>query len=468
MVSGFKGARIVASAAALALTAQLGAVALSPGADALNGTVAATTRVHVRSEPTTKSRSLTILSPGQTVQAHGTTSGWTKVTWNGKTAYVYSKYLTLKNDDRIIDNGPTGPARTTANLNIRSGASTQGRVIAVARKGTTVTLTGRVSGAYSQVKWQGADRWAATRYLTVAPRNPNTPPATGSVQTTANLNMREGSSTRHRSAGIAPRGTVLATTGKIENGFQQVVWQGNSRWASTQYLRQVNENPGTPPRDPADPPRTQQRWATADLNVWLSSTSTQYNEVLPRGSELAVTGTIQNGRAEIVHKGARRWVTARYTSTTPPNNQNPPSEPPPNEIGPEPIKGGPRGRDLNRGYSRGLERVNPQMQRVAADVWARFPQIKTMYGWRQDTTPDHPAGRAIDVMIPGYKTEAGNKLGWEIALYYKKWADELGIKYIIFDQKIWNKERDAEGWRMMKSRGNDTANHLDHVHINSW
>ena len=32
------------------------------------------------------------------------------------------------------------------------------------------------------------------------------------------------------------------------------------------------------------------------------------------------------------------------------------------------------------------------------DVWDRFPQIKTQYGWRRDVTPDHPAGRAIDVI----------------------------------------------------------------------
>ncbi len=44
-------------------------------------------------------------------------------------------------------------------------------------------------------------------------------------------------------------------------------------------------------------------------------------------------------------------------------------------------------------------------------------------------------------------------------------ARQLKIKYVIWDQRIWNIERDREGWRFMASRGSDTANHKDHVHV---
>jgi hypothetical protein len=36
---------------------------------------------------------------------------------------------------------------------------------------------------------------------------------------------------------------------------------------------------------------------------------------------------------------------------------------------------------------------------------------------------------------------------------------------VIWDQHIWNIERNGEGWRFMASRGNPTANHKDHVHV---
>lgn len=123
---------------------------------------------------------------------------------------------------------------------------------------------------------------------------------------------------------------------------------------------------------------------------------------------------------------------------------------------------------LNRGSSSGLDYTNENTKKVIRHVWANYPQIKTMYGWRRDVTPDHPAGRAVDVMIPNWRTDSGILLGWEIALYYKAHASDFGIDYIIWDQRIWSVSRNSEGWRPMGDRGSHTSNHLDHVHINTY
>ncbi|MEO7849645.1 MAG: mucin-2 protein, partial [Arachnia sp.] len=64
--------------------------------------------------------------------------------------------------------------------------------------------------------------------------------------------------------------------------------------------------------------------------------------------------------------------------------------------------------------------------------------------------------------------KANNALGWEIANYFRQNASEFGISYIIFDQKIWSVARNREGWRSMADRGGDTANHVDHVHVNTY
>lgn len=121
---------------------------------------------------------------------------------------------------------------------------------------------------------------------------------------------------------------------------------------------------------------------------------------------------------------------------------------------------------LNRGYSSGLDQTNANVQAIVRDIWNRYPAIKTMYGWRQDVTPDHPAGRAVDVMIPSYSSNQA--LGWEIANYYKANASKYNINYIIFAQKIWSVQRSSEGWRLMADRGSDNANHYNHVHINTY
>lgn len=470
MKRAFKGLRIAAVATALALGLQMfGSLATGPGADAHNGAVRATTRVHVRAEPSTQSSSLTILNPGQQVTASGTTGGWTKVDWNGRTAYVFAKYLsTSGSETRVVASAAPSNSYTTANLNVRSGPGLEHRVVAVASKNTQLNLTGRISGAYTQVNYRAADRWVATRYLSVNTQSDSSQPnTTGSVQTNANLNLRVGASTANRTVGVVPSGTILPTTGREQTNFTEVVWQGNTRWAASRYLRSVSDDASSPAPTPTpELPKTTKRWATAVLNIWYENTGSRYQGELPRNSELAVTGVIENGRAQIVHNGAIRWVTSRYTTATDPTANGGVGSTPGNwDLTSPPITGGLRGTALNKGYSSGLERTNPSIQRIAADVWERFPEIRTQYGWRRDVTPDHPAGRAVDVMIPNYRNNKA--LGNAVAEYYRKHARALNISYIIWDQKIWSVARDREGWRAMASRGSDSANHLDHVHINS-
>ncbi len=457
-----KGLRVGAAAAALTMGMQLfGSLALGPGAEALQGTVRATTRVHVRAKPTTASASLTILDRGANVVATGTTGSWTKVRWRGRTAYVYSKYLTSNTSGTAAKVTQTrrGTMRTTANLNVRTGPSLNNRVVGVAPRGTAMSLTGRSSGDYTQVTWRGTQRWVAARYLSAGTTG-GAVPKVATVQTTANLNVRVGSALGHRSVAIASKGTVMPTTGRVANGFTQVVWRNTPRWVASRYLRPVSST--TPPlSNDSNLPATTKRWATADLNVWYDSRSQRHSEEIAKGSEIAVTSKVANGRIQIVHKGALRWVTARYTTSSRPGGAAPGTW----DLTSPPITGGPRGKALNKGYSSGMHRTNPYIQRISADAWARFPQIKTHYGWRRDVTPDHPAGRAVDLMIPNYRSN--KDLGWAVARYYQRYAKQLNIKYIIWDQKIWSVARSKEGWRPMANRGGDTANHLDHVHVNS-
>lgn len=55
--------------------------------------------------------------------------------------------------------------RTTANLNLRSGAGTKHRSLAVLKKGTTVVPTGKKSGEWWQLKTAGKTGWASSKYL---------------------------------------------------------------------------------------------------------------------------------------------------------------------------------------------------------------------------------------------------------------------------------------------------------------
>lgn len=111
------------------------------------------------------------------------------------------------------------------------------------------------------------------------------------------------------------------------------------------------------------------------------------------------------------------------------------------------------------------KRLTKKAKKAANKVRNDWRKIKVIGGWRAGSaySGDHPAGRAIDVMIPKWKKNSS--LGWSIAKYFakKKTAKKYKIHYVIFRKKIWTTS--TPRWRKMGNRGSATANHMDHVHI---
>jgi hypothetical protein len=99
---------------------------------------------------------------------------------------------------------------------------------------------------------------------------------------------------------------------------------------------------------------------------------------------------------------------------------------------------------------------------VARAISVMFPEIKTIGGYRQDPLPWHPNGLAIDVMIPNYHTDEGIALGNQIAGYALAMAKKWGVIHVIWRQGFYPAQA-APSWTA--NYGNETANHMDHVHI---
>jgi hypothetical protein len=99
---------------------------------------------------------------------------------------------------------------------------------------------------------------------------------------------------------------------------------------------------------------------------------------------------------------------------------------------------------------------------VARAISVMFPEIKTMYGYRQDPLKWHPNGLAVDVMIPNHDTDDGIQLGNLIAGYALANAKRWGVIHVIWRHAIYP-GIGAPSW--MADYGSETANHYDHVHI---
>lgn len=107
--------------------------------------------------------------------------------------------------------------------------------------------------------------------------------------------------------------------------------------------------------------------------------------------------------------------------------------------------------------------LKPQAQAAADAVVSNVPGAAdiTLGGTRASAVDPHghPSGLAVDYMVV-----SDAALGDAIAQYHiDHWA-ELGVEYVIWEQRILTSPDAA--WRAMEDRGGLTANHFDHVHVN--
>jgi hypothetical protein len=107
--------------------------------------------------------------------------------------------------------------------------------------------------------------------------------------------------------------------------------------------------------------------------------------------------------------------------------------------------------------------VKPQAQAAANMVVSNVPGASsiTIGGTRPSATdPDgHPSGLALDYMV-----NSDSALGDAIVAYHIAHWDELGVEYVIWEQRMLSSPSGA--WKKMEDRGSPTANHMDHPHVN--
>ncbi|MFG2087421.1 MULTISPECIES: coiled-coil domain-containing protein [unclassified Spirillospora] len=115
----------------------------------------------------------------------------------------------------------------------------------------------------------------------------------------------------------------------------------------------------------------------------------------------------------------------------------------------------------------GMGGVTPRMLKVKNTIDVEFGPFPTIGCVRSTGDPqDHGTGRACDFMVTTGGVMASGSAraqGDQAAQYAISHASALGIKYVIWRQRIYDMR--SPGWRSMSNRGGNTANHYDHVHI---
>lgn len=119
--------------------------------------------------------------------------------------------------------------------------------------------------------------------------------------------------------------------------------------------------------------------------------------------------------------------------------------------------------------------LTPAAQALRAQVRSEFGDVPAGGFGPEETLPgrspggEHSLGRAIDFFFRPYDDPERAREGWRLANWAVANAERLGIRTVIYRDRIWTARRSMQGWREYRFRGRDPDNpvnrHLDHVHV---
>jgi hypothetical protein len=119
--------------------------------------------------------------------------------------------------------------------------------------------------------------------------------------------------------------------------------------------------------------------------------------------------------------------------------------------------------------------LTPRAQALLGEVRDEFGEVPAGGFGPEETLPgrrpegEHSRGRAIDFFFRPYGDADNERAGWRLANWSVANAERLGIRTVIYRDRIWTARRSAQGWREYRFRAQDPDNpinrHLDHVHV---
>ena len=225
-------------------------------------------------------------------------------------------------------------AISASDVNVRTGPGMDYNVVATLPPDTAMTVTGREQGSFLPVKVDGFFGWVSSEFVergvvtleqTAAPSQPGTATAISAVE------LLGAPSDSGGVMATIPSVSVVDLTGQAQDGYLQVVYQGQEGWADAAYLQvadaasdavllQTAESSAADPATTADlapAPLTAAPGAeaTAIENVNLRSQPSPEATVLsivPAGSPVSLTGSQANGYLNVRVAGQAGWIDANY------------------------------------------------------------------------------------------------------------------------------------------------------------
>ncbi|MDK0818365.1 SH3 domain-containing protein [Clostridium perfringens] len=294
--------------------------------------------------------------------------GWYKIDFNGRRAYVSSKYVNLisyKNNEvkTEVKKEPiegTGKVNINTALNVRQASTTNSRIIGSLKGGEKVNIISESNGFYKiefnnsygyvyskyiskdgdsekvqvvkqeEVKKEKVDeskKEAKAEPVVLAVRSLN---KTGIVNVSSSLNVRSSASTSSKVIGSLSGNTKVTIVGE-EGAFYKIEYKGSHGYVAKEYVKDVtennNSNQGTQtPEKPSTPESTEKTGivnVSSSLNVREgASTSSKVIGSLSGNTKVTIVGE-EGAFYKIEYKGSHGYVAKEYIKdVTESNNSN--------------------------------------------------------------------------------------------------------------------------------------------------
>ena len=136
----------------------------------VNETVYTTKKCNIRKSYSTDSDKIATLEKNTKLTRKGIgDNGWSKVEYNGKTAYVFSEYLTKEEskDEEVVFKDTHENLYAKQSCNLRASWSTDSEKVGYLEKGQPVERTGYSDNGWSRILYEGKTVYVASRLLVV-------------------------------------------------------------------------------------------------------------------------------------------------------------------------------------------------------------------------------------------------------------------------------------------------------------
>ena len=325
--------RMIRKGTALLLSALLLASAMPFAVSAEEVSAKTTEYVNFRTGPGTNYSSKGVIPSGTGITVTDTSnSEWYAVRLSdGSTGYIYAEYISVSGSNNAEDGEVN--AKTTADVNFRSGPGTNYNSKAVIGSGTGIIVTDTGNSQWYAVRLtNGSTGYIYAEYIritgdvgtpsvpaepTPAPSNPE---AEQTAKTTEYVNFRTGPGTNYSSKGVISLGTTVTVTDTSNSQWYAVrLSNGSTGYIFAQYLKFTgNTSAPTATPAPSDPANEKTAKTTEYVN-FRTGPGTNYSSkgVIPSGTAITVTDTSNSQWYAVrLANGSTGYIYAQYIKIT--------------------------------------------------------------------------------------------------------------------------------------------------------